>query len=379
MYKLDLPVDMKESAAIERRRNRELQRQSRIFNARVRTIGIDLNALNEQVQDRTRREVEEERRHNAFAADMTRNDKITVLLQKRQEHDMRELNKAVNEFRQSYQQPYDRREFDLNDPDSLKKDKPARVSDDDPRCGVASLQKFVGEDLNGKAREKLQQEQAREWIKQQTNEKDQALANQKYADHLYDLKAREMDQRACELASAEADCRRAINMATKDMNQALVRERKAKEDSDKQQEQDDNFTEISNSVFGDMLTENPDVAQSAFGPHRVITDRWKGMSPAQLAEIRRIQQAQVEEKERLKQEEEEQEKDYNRLRLTQAKAGIIAERGIERKKKEIEKDQADENRRLAAEQRAKMDYLDKEVYTNPPTAAYFMQYNTTSR
>lgn len=379
MYKLDLPVDMKESAAIERRRNRELQRQSRIFNARVRTIGIDLNALNEQVQDRTRREVEEERRHNAFAADMTRNDKITVLLQKRQEHDMRELNKAVNEFRQSYQQPYDRREFDLNDPDSLKKDKPARVSDDDPRCGLASLQKFVGEDLNGKAREKLQQEQAREWIKQQTNEKDQALANQTYADHLYDLKAREMDQRACELASAEADCRRAINMATKDMNQALARERKAKEDSDKQQEQDDNFTEISNSVFGDMLTENPDVAQSAFGPHRVITDRWKGMSPAQLAEIRRIQQAQVEEKERLKQEEEEQEKEYNRLRLTQAKAGIIAERGIERKKKEIEKDQADENRRLAAEQRAKMDYLDKEVYTNPPTAAYFMQYNTTSR
>ncbi|RMX55703.1 hypothetical protein pdam_00019096 [Pocillopora damicornis] len=379
MYKLDLPVDMKESAAIERRRNRELQRQSRIFNARVRTIGIDLNALNEQVQDRTRREVEEERRHNAFAADMTRNDKITVLLQKRQEHDMRELNKAVNEFRQSYQQPYDRREFDLNDPDSLKKDKPARVSDDDPRCGVASLQKFVGEDLNGKAREKLQQEQAREWIKQQTNEKDQALANQKYADHLYDLKAREMDQRACELASAEADCRRAINMATKDMNQALARERKAKEDVDKQQEQDDNFTEISNSVFGDMLTENPDVAQSAFGPHRVITDRWKGMSPAQLAEIRRIQHAQVEEKERLKQEEGEQEKEYNRLRLTQAKAGIIAERGIERKKKEIEKDQADENRRLAAEQRAKMDYLDKEVYTNPPTAAYFMQYNTTSR
>lgn len=106
-----------------------------------------------------------------------------------------------------------------------------------------------------------------------------------------------MDQRACELASAEADCRRAINMAAKDLNRALARERQSKEDAEKQQEQDDNFTEISNSVFGDMLTENPDVAQSAFGPHRVITDRWKGMSPAQLAEIRRIQQAQLEEKE----------------------------------------------------------------------------------
>ena len=95
------------------------------------------------------------------AADMTRNDKIAALLQKRQEHDIRELNKAVNEFRNTHQQPDGRREFDLNDPDSLKKDKPARVSDDDPRCGVASLQKFVGEDLNGKARQKIQQEQAR--------------------------------------------------------------------------------------------------------------------------------------------------------------------------------------------------------------------------
>lgn len=56
---------------------------------------------------------------------------------------------------------------------------------------------------------------------------------------------------------------------------------------------------------------------------------------------------------RLKQQEEEQEKEYNRLRLTQAKAGILAERSIERKKKEIEVDQADENRRLSAEQRAK--------------------------
>jgi hypothetical protein len=45
MYKLDLPVDMKETAAIQRRRNAELQRQSRIFNARVRTIGVNMNVV----------------------------------------------------------------------------------------------------------------------------------------------------------------------------------------------------------------------------------------------------------------------------------------------------------------------------------------------
>ena len=61
--------------------------------------------------------------------------------------DERELNRAMNEFRSMHQQPDSRREFDLYDPDYLKKDKPARVSDDDPRCGVSSIQKFEGKVL----------------------------------------------------------------------------------------------------------------------------------------------------------------------------------------------------------------------------------------
>ena len=147
---------------------------------------------------------------------------IAELLQKRQEHDMRELNHALNEFRFLHQQPSQRREWDLYDPDHLKKDKPARVSDDDPRCGISGLQKFDGEDLNSKARRKFQNEQLREWSEQQMKERKQADANQKTADRLYDLKMRELDQRACELQKAEEDCRRAINVAMKDYNKALV-------------------------------------------------------------------------------------------------------------------------------------------------------------
>ena len=128
------------------------------------------------------------------------------------------------------------------------------------------------------------------------NEKDQEEANLRQAQRLYDLKAIENDQRAMELACVEQECRRAINMAMKDYNLALTNERKAKEDADKQKELEDNLTEISNHVFGDMLTENPAVAQSAFGSHRVITDRWKGMSPAEINSIRHTQQQQIEEK-----------------------------------------------------------------------------------
>lgn len=84
------------------------------------------------------------------AADAVRNDLIAQMLERRQAEDIRALNRAENEFRALHQQPSCRREWDLYDPDALKKDKPARVHDDDPRCGTSSLQKFDGEDLNNK-------------------------------------------------------------------------------------------------------------------------------------------------------------------------------------------------------------------------------------
>ncbi|XP_069141475.1 RIB43A-like with coiled-coils protein 2 [Argopecten irradians] len=379
MYKLDLPVDYKEAAAIERRKLMEEQRKSRIFNAKTRTIGVDVQAIEQQNLDKKQQEEYERNRDRAFASDAVRNDKISMMLEQRQNQDVRELNKAVNEFRSLHQQPASRREFDLYDPDYLKKDKPARVSDDDPRCGISSLQKFEGEDLNNKARRNYQQEQLREWSTQQSEEKAQAKRNMDQANRLYELKMRELDQRAMDLAKSEEECRKAINMAVKDYNQALDRERSEKERLQKQQEHDDNMTEIANHIFGDVLTENPSVAQSAFGPHRVITDRWKGMSPQQLEHIRNLQDLQRAEKNRQEQEEELRNKEWERQQMANARAAMLLEREMERKRRELDREQAEENRRLASEQTSHKEFLNKEVYTNPPTAAYFTQFNTTTR
>ncbi|XP_066919480.1 RIB43A-like with coiled-coils protein 2 [Clytia hemisphaerica] len=379
MYKLDLPIDLRESAAIERRRIKEQQRQSRIFNARVRTIGVDLQSLEQQVGERKWMEDQERRRHEAFANDMAMNDRICVLLQKRQDQDVKALEKSTNEFRKEHQRPEDRREFDIYDPDGKKKDTPARVSDDDPRCGISSLQKFLGEDLNEKARKKLQQEQNREWFTSQMNERAQEDANRGQADRLHELKSIEMDQRAMDLARAEDECRDAVNMATKEYNLALARERKSKENADRQKELEDNLTEISNHVNGDMLTENPAVAQSAFGSHRVISDRWKGMSPTQVNDVLQTQHQQVEENMRKRDEANKQEEEWNENMLRNARAAVMMERQQERTRKELLRQQALENQRLAGEQKAKLDDINKNVYTNQPTAAYFMQFNTSSR
>jgi hypothetical protein len=55
------------------------------------------------------------------------------------------------------------------------------------------------------------------------------------------------------------------------------------------------------------------------------------------------------------------------------------ERQKEEEMRELQKKLNDENKRLEFEQKAHQNFLSKTVYTNQPTAAYFMQFNTSTR
>ncbi|UJR27279.1 hypothetical protein I4U23_008574 [Adineta vaga] len=379
MYKLDLPIDLKEKAAIERRRRAEEERQGRIFNSKYRQIGIDKNTLDQQIQDRQWMEELEHKRASAFAKDAIRNDSIAQLLQRRQENDERENNRALNEFRALHQQPNAQREWDLNDPDFLKKDVPARVSDDDPRCGLASLQKFQGEDLNSNARAQYQKEQLREWSRMQQEDQRRAQQQQHAADQLFHAKQIELDQRAIELQRAEEQCRRDVNKSIRNYNDALFRESQERRALKKRQEDYDNYAEMTNMVTSDLLSENPDQAISQFGPHRVVPDRWKGMNEDQLRRVREEQQRQLEEKKRRDEEERQRDQEWDQRRIAEAKAGMIAEKQLERERRTNQHELYYDNQRLSNEQQNLKAYLDRVVYTNQPTAAYFTQFNTSSR
>ncbi|XP_061469788.1 RIB43A-like with coiled-coils protein 1 isoform X1 [Rhineura floridana] len=76
MYKVDIQPDIKEAAATEARRNREKQRQSRSFNARYRTMRVDVEGLKSQVEERKLRENAEKRRDEAFAHKEPRRTRI---------------------------------------------------------------------------------------------------------------------------------------------------------------------------------------------------------------------------------------------------------------------------------------------------------------
>lgn len=71
--------------------------------------------------------------------------------------------------------------------------------------------------------------------------------------------------------------------------------------------------------------------------------------------------------------------EFDKRRIIEAKAGLIMEKQLERKEKELVQQLKEENKRLDYEQKSHKDYLDKVVYTNQPTAAYYMQFNTSTR
>lgn len=114
-------------------------------------------------------------------ADRVQYDKIAQMLEEEERQRKKQLNQAVVEFWEREQQPSTRREWDIHDPEAVHRGVPARVSDDDPRCGPCSMQRFAGEDVNALARNKLQKEQNRHILGEQRTEREKGLADQKYA------------------------------------------------------------------------------------------------------------------------------------------------------------------------------------------------------
>lgn len=375
MYKVDIPLDTKESAAIERRRNMEAARKSRIFDATQRTIGVDVNALDAQVDDSRNRAESDKRRHEAYAALMIRNDKTAQLLDNRNERLQEQINRDMEGFRATNQRKETRREFDLNDPEYLKKSTPMGMNEH----GVSSLQSFVGEDIHHTDRTKVQKEQIREWSLQLQKEREASETDRRTQDQIYDLKRIQLDNKAVDLQTMEESERQAEIKSTKAFNLALAEEQRRQRENSRNLELAQNKQEILNQVLGDTLTENPEVARSAFGSHRVIPDRWKGMSDAELADIRQVQEAQRQENLAKKNEESMLRNEWSNQQIATAKAGILLDREAHRNSVSERKRLDQENAALAGEQKGRKKHLDDVVYTNVPNDGYYTQFNTTSR
>ncbi|XP_036616735.1 LOW QUALITY PROTEIN: RIB43A-like with coiled-coils protein 2 [Trichosurus vulpecula] len=373
------PQDYKEAAALERKRQAELRQQSRWFNARERLIGGDYNAWAAQVQDRKIQEATEKAKHEMIGAEMRQNDHIACILDQRQRRDRRELQKAISEFQQTFQQPESRREFDLSDPLALKKAVPARVSDQDTSNTISGMQKFMGEDLNAKERKKAQEEQNREWALEQQRTWNKALADHKFSEDLFTKTRLEFDQTARDLQKLELATKRVVCKTVKDFNKNQMLEVMERKRRERRQEEEDNMAEITSTLQSDFLSENPQQAAGLLGSNKVVPYKWKGMTKEQLEEIWLFQKQQIHEKQRLREEERQRDLDWDRQRIQAARANLLFERQQQRLSRELRRAMDNQNRNLAQEHKDMQDYLKEQFYVNHPTAQYFTQFNTSSK
>ncbi len=98
---------------------------------------------------------------------MKKTNQILELMDDQVDKDRNQNRIELDIFRKTFQKTHERRDFDLYDPNALKKDHPARVNDEDALCGISGMQRFEGEDLAHKDRLKLQKEQMKTWTLEQ--------------------------------------------------------------------------------------------------------------------------------------------------------------------------------------------------------------------
>jgi len=379
MYKVDLSADPKEVAAIEARRNREKERQSRFFNVQTRVMGVDVKALNSQVEERKLREATEQSEEAAYGTYQKQYDLVAQMLEKEQAERTRRLAKKLQKFREQKQQLKNCPEFDLWNPSQLWMEFPARLGHRDPPCGPASLQCFAGEDLERATYLKMQQEQFRYGLERQLQEQRQVRADEKCTDILNDQLRLAMDMRAAQLAKLEESCRVAMMSATANANKAQAAELAERQCREWQHEQEANLMEIQNQITSDLLTENPQVAQHPVAPHRVLPYCWKGMTPEQRADIRKVQEVQYHEKEAQRQADQAQDAKWESQTFCLAQATMELEEQERELCAEFQRGLGSFNQQLDKEQKAQQNYLNSIIYTNQPTAQYYLQFNTSSR
>ncbi|XP_041747033.1 RIB43A-like with coiled-coils protein 2 isoform X1 [Coregonus clupeaformis] len=379
MYNIELLSDRIAAASLERRRNRETERQDRIFNAKVRTIGIDKVALESQVNERKKKEEAEAESLKAHAADAVCNDKAACLLDQRQLKDERLLQGAIEDFRLNFQPRWSRREYDLSNPDKVKN-----------QDRIQMLPGLVGEDPDSQGRLKKQQEQLREWSVQQQHELATARHQQRLEEHQYDQDVVALDFKALQLQKIEEERRRAAALATKDFNLAKAAENAEKRWKEWQQEEEDNRTDILNQLQGELLSESQEQGISVLGLPRLRPDSCKGLTNEQLQHIIDCHQQQIEKRRSIEwneplssrlvvqAEQQQEEVHQDRCCVASAHTALLLERQQARINKQLRRTLDNTNTQLAEAHHEQKKYLDN-VYTNIPDDSYFSQFNTSSR
>ncbi|XP_055011632.1 RIB43A-like with coiled-coils protein 2 [Boleophthalmus pectinirostris] len=332
----ELLLDRVSAAKLQNRRTKEAERRERIFNYKERTIGVDKETLDMQLKEKKLKYAMEKEKQKASDAEMLHYQKVASILTHRQQKQQQQIAKDMVIFRQTYQQPSSRREFDLNDPDLLKNMSPEEAQ-------MMMIPGLPGEDPNCKDRQQRQREQLSHWLIQQQAERQGLRHKQEMEDKNYDQFMVEVNNMALELQNLEMENRKAEVMATKDFNLAMVKEKRRQQSKDKD-------------------TGTP--------PQSIVEKERK-----EILKLKEFQQQQMEEKKRQKLSEENEQRYYDSIRIDSARTATLIERQQAKLNKQMRK-HLDSTNHMLAETRKQ---IKPAISKGAVTESFFTQFNTCSR
>ncbi|KAI3370823.1 hypothetical protein L3Q82_007350 [Scortum barcoo] len=336
-------------ASLERRRNREAERRERIFNDKVRTTGVDKEALDMQVKEKKRQEEAEKDKQKALEADMLHHNKAASLLHSRHMKEKRAMEKAIVSYRHQHQGP---------DPVSCGTTDPGEVQMMPPG--------LVGEDPDGEGRQRRQKEQLRGWLTQQQSERAAERKQQQLEEQHYDRSRVDIDNQALRLQSIFMERRKAAAVATKEYNLAKIEERRRLEGG---RNEDNRADHLQGQLTGG------DAEQSMMGAPGLCPSSDRRAPPESPQQVFQFQKYQIEERKRMELEKKLEEEQHDRVRLDSARAALLIERQVARQNKQLRRHMDSANVKLAETHKQQQPDIERGRIDD----SFFSKFNTCSR
>ncbi|KAG4088758.1 RIB43A-domain-containing protein [Neocallimastix lanati (nom. inval.)] len=378
MYKVEIVPESIQDQAIQRRRRMEEERKKRFFNSKVRTMGIDIQKIEEQIKKRHEMREIELLREKAFDDSLIQMGQVREMMEQKRKQIHKMQCKDLDDYRKNQQKFEYRREFDLNDPKRLFKDKPARIGDDDPRKSVSGAQFFGGEDLTEKDRVKRQKEQMRVWALEQMAEKAEKRRQEIEADKAFEDFRLRCSAECRKLQEEEKRIKDLQLSENVEYNKRLAELKQYRDYNYKIEDEKQNMRQINYQLNSSkyILKE-----ENKINPYtnRLRMDSYKGMTAEEVKAIRDYQELQRQENNKKREHELENECNWYLRERVNSMANNLLCQEQERQRRAINIKISQENQEQALADKQRKEFFDKVLYTNVPTDAYYDQFNTTSR
>eukprot|EP00416_Gambierdiscus_australes_P043374 CAMPEP_0171102422 /NCGR_PEP_ID=MMETSP0766_2-20121228/57779_1 /TAXON_ID=439317 /ORGANISM="Gambierdiscus australes, Strain CAWD 149" /LENGTH=442 /DNA_ID=CAMNT_0011562715 /DNA_START=57 /DNA_END=1385 /DNA_ORIENTATION=- len=377
---------------VARRRQVEIERRARIFDAKRRTIGVDVEALEAQKADNEQRRQQARAEDRAYERQLLQHNQMLTQYELEKQRNRRAAETSCKDFSMKNLHFESRREFDLNDPAGHRKVPPTRVGDEDPRLGPASMQKFSGEDITREERKRQQQLETVSFIEQQKFEKTLLSKAEAEEDRQFAHETAAVTQVRNRMEEDEAKVRQSMlkteqdaNLQLAEENARLRKQRILEEQALNERELDfhskDPFLNELGSRSGPVDGSTSDLEGTAGeggAVGHVSGNAYKGSTRAErVANAKALL---------LQAEEDYHRKDYHRVEdhifaghQEQTRKKMLAmEREKARMKRAMAEQVARENRVLHLEQKTNNKRLDT-LHTNEYRPEFFEQFGTSCR